>query len=68
LLATIATSGQRRRSEAQADYETFLRGHRVVFPGRVTVQPALEIPSVDRRVFGEYLQPASNPMPMPQIP
>jgi len=39
-----------------------------VFPGRVTVQPALEISSVDRRAFGEYLQPASNPMPMPPIP
>src|SRR5205807_3847950 len=52
----------RRRSEAQAGYETFLR-YRVVFPGRVTVHPTLEIPSVDRRAFGEYLQPASNPVP-----
>ena len=25
------------RSEAQADYQTFLRGYQVVFPGRATV-------------------------------
>jgi len=68
LLATIAASGHDEEVRHRPDYETFLRGYRVVFPGRVTVQPALEIPSVDRRAFGEYLQPASNPRPVPAIP
>ena len=31
----------------------------------LAAQPALEILSVDRRAFGEYLQPASNPMRRP---
>ena len=49
------------RSEAQADYETFLRGYQV---GSLAARPfsrRSKFRPSDRRAFGEYLQPASNP-------